>query len=263
MCCSCKPQPANAFPSLTLQRHADVEWRVGLQRAEPYAQLAHQLDTAAEHGQQGSTHALAAASLVLTSQQSLCQQGKRTGRQADRYADRQGGVRSARQTPRQADRQASTSQAVLSTLHHHPPSAPTAKHGCYTYYNILWHGWQAVQVLQAGCGYAPIQLVLVEPLHTQAVACMLTNVSISSGCARGSLRCQPQWWCCVEWLVLLTRQYGPNSSTKNTSSALRKQARSTQVLLLSCLAGLHSHAAVSADVLVSNMICRWHRSWLQ
>lgn len=187
----------------------------------------------------------------------------RASGQAGRYADRQGGVRSARQTPRQADRQASTSQAVLSTLHHHPPSAPTAKHGCYTYYNILWHGWQAVQVLQAGCGYAPIQLVLVEPLHTQAVACMLTNVSISSGCARGSLRCQPQWWCCVEWLVLLTRQYGPNSSTKNTSSALRKQARSTQVLLLSCLAGLHSHAAVSADVLVSNMICRWHRSWLQ
>lgn len=155
MCCSCKPQPANAFPSLTLQRHADVEWRVGLQRAEPYAQLAHQLDTAGEHGQQGSTHALAAASLVLTSQQSLCQQGKRTGRQADRYADRQGGVRSARQTPRQADRQASTSQAVLSTLHHHPPSAPTAKHGCYTYYNILWHGWQAVQVLQAGMWLRP------------------------------------------------------------------------------------------------------------
>lgn len=73
----------------------------------------------------------------------------RASGQAGRYADRQGGVRSARQTPRQADRQASTSQAVLSTLHHHPPSAPTAKHGCYTYYNILWHGWQAVQVLQA------------------------------------------------------------------------------------------------------------------
>lgn len=44
---------------------------------------------------------------------------------------------------------------------------------------------------------------------------------MSAGSVRGSRRCQPQWWCCVEWLVLLTRQYGPSSRTKNTSSALR------------------------------------------
>jgi hypothetical protein len=44
---------------------------------------------------------------------------------------------------------------------------------------------------------------------------------MSDGSPSGSCRCQPQLWWCVEWLVLLTRQYGPSSSTKNTSSGLQ------------------------------------------
>jgi hypothetical protein len=186
------------------------------------------------------------------------QAGKQTGMQIDKEAYGQPGRRPDRQTCRQAHHRQPSVPSI--TIHHQHRQQNMAATHTTTSCGVAG---KLCKCCKQGCGYAPIQLLLVEPLHTQAVACMLTNVSISSGCARGSLRCQPQWWCCVEWLVLLTRQYGPNSSTKNTSSALRKQARSTQVLLLSRLAGLHSHAAVSADVLVSNMICRWHRSWLQ